>query len=340
MSGYWPEVEVQIDVWAEDSNGALGKAGYSDMRNPVNVTIQPQSPDIKERISNRPGTSGQALDSIVIAKPQQVVIAVDDVHDAGANFGMLAAAFNGEEATFSQSAITAAGWAIDIKTLGRSFTTGYENLAADSVAAYKVSSPTSGVASGQATSSTSTVLTKTAAAWTVDDLIGKSVLVIAADGTAQVQEITDNDETTITVDAFDPTPAAGNQFYIVETTALTAGLDYSVDVTRGQIKPLTGGTLAVDDVIAGTLDAYAISGPNIKGATKDSITFSVIGETRDKVSGRRGRLTIHKVTAYASENQELVAGDYAKATLTGTLVTPDTESEPYTWRPYDTRATA
>lgn len=81
-----------------DANGILLK-GYLPIVNAVKLALNVPNPDLKTQVSKQNGTYGQALDEIVIAKPTEAEVAVDDVADPR----ILAWSVNGSTSAFSQT---------------------------------------------------------------------------------------------------------------------------------------------------------------------------------------------------------------------------------------------
>lgn len=105
MSGILLAGDVYIDRYSD--GGAL--TGYLD---PVNVTkleITHPDPDKKDRISKMKDTLGQALDSVLLPKPTEITIAIDDQPAS-----ILAMALLATETAIS---VTGAGVTDEAKTL-------------------------------------------------------------------------------------------------------------------------------------------------------------------------------------------------------------------------------
>jgi len=81
-----------------DANGALLK-GYLPIVNTIKLALNVPNPDLKTQISKENGNYGQALDEIVIPKPTEAEVAVDDVADPR----VLAWSVNGSTSAFSQA---------------------------------------------------------------------------------------------------------------------------------------------------------------------------------------------------------------------------------------------
>lgn len=308
----------QVSIW-----GGSPEAPKS-FTDPLNIgtngalSFEPQEPDIGERISTLPdATEGQALDTDLTPKPQNFTLSVDDVEAANGSLALFAAAFSGQATTFAQAAVAKVPVSFTVDQLGGNHFAGARNLEDASAVLHKGTVPATGAATGTATGGSTTTLVMTDAGWTIDALINKKVLILTGTGAGQVLTITDNDASSLTF-ATATAPAAGSTFAIVEATALTEDTDYAVIADRGDIKPLSGGTLAVGDSVHGFVDSLAITGGKaIQGGTKSKILFSLKGEAKNKLTGEMGHLFVPKVVAYASENVELASGDFLQTALSG-----------------------
>lgn len=306
----------QVNIWGGSPEAPRAWTDPLNIGEGGALTFEPTEPEISSRISTLPDeTEGQALDTDLTPQPQALTLSVDDIEAQNGSLALFAAAFSGTEATFAQTAAATVGVLFAVHELDASEFSGRRNLAATGHALHKVSA-LDGAMTGTATGGSTTTLVMTGAGWTEDALITKKVLILAGTGAGQTLTITDNDATSVTF-ATATALAAGSEFAIVEPTALAA-TDYLVIPSRGDIKPLGTGTLAVGDHVAGFVEALGISaGKAVLGGTKAKITYSVKGEAKNKLTGEMGHLFIPFVTAYASENVELAGGDFLQAALSG-----------------------
>lgn len=307
----------QVNIWGGSPEAPRAWTDPLNIGENGELTFEPTEPEISSRISTLPDeTEGQALDTDLTPQPQTFALSVDDIEAQNGSLALFAAAFSGSASTFAQAAAATVGLLFTVHELDANVYSGRRNLADTGHNLYKVSSLT-GAMTGTATGGSTTTLTMTGAGWTADALINKKLLILTGTGAGQTLTITDNDAASITF-ATATAPAAGSTFAVVEATALSGSTDYTVIEDRGDIKPLSTGTLAVDDQVAGFVAALAISaGKAVLGGTKAQIRFSLKGEAKNKLTGERGHLFIPSVVAYASENVELAGGDFLQAALSG-----------------------
>jgi hypothetical protein len=323
MSGYKYLVDPRVDIHEPDASGADMPAGFSTKLNPTSITFEPQAPDVQERISHMTDNEGAVLDADYTPKPQKLSLTVDDLKDGNDSIRLFAAAFSGREVSVAQAAATKAPFSVAVKGIGRGYFMGRRNLKSTGTVVHKrVAALVGGVTEGQATSGNGTTLTMTGAGWTVDDLITKAkCFIYAGTGAGQIVAITDNTADTITA-TFSPALDATSKFRLVAPTALTAGTDYTVDTAEGELRALAGGAVAVDDVLDGYSDCYAIAGTGIQGAVKAVLHASIAGKAKNKISGQRGALFIPNLVATATDNVELIGEPFLATKLSGSPQVP------------------
>lgn len=110
---------------------------------------------------------------------------------------------------------------------------------------------------------------------------------------------------------------------------------YAVDLVNGLFKALdaTGATVAKISYHKATR-----AGEIYKGGQAKSAYLKLIGTGTEKVSQKRVRLAIHKVSLAASAAFDPVAGGYVKGSFAGDLLTPSTETSPWTYEYLDLAA--
>lgn len=121
---------------------------------------------------------------------------------------------------------------------------------------------------------------------------------------------------------------------VVETSGdvTIASSHYSIDLINGLYKALdsTGATAAKISYHPATR-----TGEIYKGGGATSAYLKLIGTGTEKVTSKRCRLQIHKVSLAASAAFDPVAGGYVKGTFAGDLITPSTETSPWTYEYLD-----
>lgn len=110
---------------------------------------------------------------------------------------------------------------------------------------------------------------------------------------------------------------------------------YSIDLINGLFKALdsTGATVAKI-----SYHKAARTGEIYKGGQAKSAYLKLVGTGTEKISQKRVRLAIHKVSLAASAAFDPVAGGYVKGSFAGDLLTPSTETSPWTYEYLDLAA--
>ena len=132
--------------------------------------------------------------------------------------------------------------------------------------------------------------------------------------------------------------AHGTGTEIVAKTSGDVAVDsthYSIDLINGLFKALdaTGATVAKLSYHKATR-----TGELYKGGQAKSAYLKLVGTGTEKVSQKRCRLQIHKVSLAASAAFDPVAGGYVKGSFAGDLLTPSTETSPWTYEYLDLAA--
>lgn len=110
--------------------------------------------------------------------------------------------------------------------------------------------------------------------------------------------------------------------------AVIAATNYSVDTVNGLFKALnaTGATVAKLSYKTTTR-----SGEVYKGGKAKSAYLKLVGSGTEKSSGKRCSIIVHKASLAASGTFDPVAGGYVKGAFAGDLLTPSTETSPWTF---------
>ncbi len=110
---------------------------------------------------------------------------------------------------------------------------------------------------------------------------------------------------------------------------------YSIDLINGLFKALdaTGATVAKISYHKATR-----TGEIYKGGAAKSAYLMLVGTGTEKITQKRCRLTIHKASLAASAAFDPVAGGYVKGSFAGDLLTPSTETSPWTYEYLDMAA--
>ena len=111
-----------------------------------------------------------------------------------------------------------------------------------------------------------------------------------------------------------------------------ASTHYTIDHINGLFKALdaTGATVAKI-----SYHKAARTGEIYKGGQAKSAYLKLVGTGTEKVSQKRCRLLVHKVSLAASAAFDPVAGGYVKGSFAGDLLTPTGETSPWTYNYLD-----
>lgn len=114
-----------------------------------------------------------------------------------------------------------------------------------------------------------------------------------------------------------------------------ASTHYSIDLINGLFKALdaTGATVAKISYHPATR-----TGEIYKGGQAKSAYIRLVGTGTEKVTQKRCRLVVHKVSLAASAAFDPVAGGFVKGMFSGDLITPSTETSPWTYEYLDLSA--
>lgn len=106
--------------------------------------------------------------------------------------------------------------------------------------------------------------------------------------------------------------------------------NYTVDYISGMI--MATNVAAVGTGLLATYKKLALTASETYAAGKaKSAYLKLIGPATEKISGKRGLLIVHKMSVSNSAAYDWVKGGYATGTLAGDLLTPSTETSPYTF---------
>ncbi|KAB2923128.1 MAG: hypothetical protein F9K25_18720 [Candidatus Contendobacter sp.] len=121
---------------------------------------------------------------------------------------------------------------------------------------------------------------------------------------------------------------------VAETSGdvVVASTHYTIDHINGLFKALdsTGATVAKI-----SYHKAARTGEIYKGGQAKSAYLKLVGTGTEKVSQKRCRLLVHKVSLAASAAFDPVAGGYVKGSFAGDLLTPTGETSPWTYNYLD-----
>jgi len=113
----------------------------------------------------------------------------------------------------------------------------------------------------------------------------------------------------------------------------TEGTDYVVDTRKGMIKALSTGTMTDATAYDTSYDFTAISGFSVVGHTKQNVRVRIFGDMEDQATKKRGEIVIHDARLRPSDAIGFIQDQaFMEIPLEGSMVTPSTESGPFTFR--------
>ena len=114
-----------------------------------------------------------------------------------------------------------------------------------------------------------------------------------------------------------------------------ANTKYVVDLINGLIKATHADAVGTKQI---SYYKATRTGELYKGGQAKSAYLKLVGTGTEKISQKRCRLQIHKVSLAASAAFDPVAGGYVKGSFAGDLLTPSTETSPWTYEYLDLAA--
>lgn len=125
--------------------------------------------------------------------------------------------------------------------------------------------------------------------------------------------------------------AHGTGTEIVAKTVADATVDsshYSVDLINGLFKALDATGMTVTKI---SYHPATRTGEIYKGGQAKNAYIKLIGTATEKVSAKRCRVILHKVSLSASGAFDIAKGGYVAGTFEGEMLTPSGETSPWTY---------
>ncbi|MBZ4194217.1 MAG: hypothetical protein LAE24_07920 [Candidatus Contendobacter sp.] len=115
---------------------------------------------------------------------------------------------------------------------------------------------------------------------------------------------------------------------VTSADVAVANTHYAIDTINGLFKALTATGATV-----GKLSYKTATRPGeiYKGGKAKSAYVKLVGTGTEKISQRRCSIVVHKASLAASGNFDPVAGGYVKGAFAGDLLTPSTETSPWSY---------
>lgn len=102
------------------------------------------------------------------------------------------------------------------------------------------------------------------------------------------------------------------------TTTYVLGEDYVVDLTMGLIKFLSSGDIALDDTVTKSYTTRAVTGTRVTAGPKRQLRLRLLGSMKNLANGRHMEVNIPDSTFKTTSEVDLLSGEFAVTTLTGT----------------------
>lgn len=112
-------------------------------------------------------------------------------------------------------------------------------------------------------------------------------------------------------------------------TTYVAGTDYAIDLRLGRIIRLADGSIGAADTVkvSYTHNTYQLT--RIRGGVKPQESFYILGDYKNRPDLARMRLEVFQANLSTDGDVDLFSSEPITVTLTGPLITPQSETEPY-----------
>lgn len=123
----------------------------------------------------------------------------------------------------------------------------------------------------------------------------------------------------------------GAGFTLTGATAglLVEGTDFIADYATGEVKFLSSGDVAQDEVVTVVGTALAVSGTRIRGGTQVQVRAQARFVGANLVDDGRMRVEVWEASLRSTQGFDFLADDFNGIQLEGTLVVPAGKTEPY-----------
>lgn len=116
------------------------------------------------------------------------------------------------------------------------------------------------------------------------------------------------------------------------TPTYVLGTDYLVNYFTGEIKCLSTGAITADQSLKVTASALAIAGSQIRGGTQAQVRARLKWEGINMVDGQQIEAECYEAVLTSSKGFDFLANDFNGIELSGYLVVPAGQTEPYVIR--------
>ncbi len=118
----------------------------------------------------------------------------------------------------------------------------------------------------------------------------------------------------------------------VPTTTYTLGTDYEANLNLGMIKVLADGAIADGATVFCNYTPLVKAGYEVSGLTKTLLQGNLLFDGKNRVTGKAVQVEIHQAVFAPQGGIDFLSDDWANAELQASLLTPSTQSEPFTVR--------
>ncbi len=123
---------------------------------------------------------------------------------------------------------------------------------------------------------------------------------------------------------------------VVKKAAATLVLDtdYTVDLRRGQVMPISGGAIVKDDVLDISYTYATVDATRIEGGAVPQESFYITGDMNDRINDDDGELEVFEARLGVEDDIDWLSAEPLSPTLTGKLLVPNGAPAPYVFTTY------
>jgi len=291
--------------------------------NTVKCEIVLGNPTNIDQISRQNGTTNQIISRAQLPATPALNVSIDDTGDQR----ILAYAFNGLTASYSQAAVTIAsqvgGSIVDEPVSATTLGTPIQ-LANKQVSAVVVKNT-----AGSTTYISGTDYDVNAAAGTVTPKVGGAITASQSLKVSYTAAAITGEAVTAPATLGDAFPLANRHVsgLVLKSTGgspttYTAGSDYLLDPKSGFVTVPVGSAITPSSALVATYSAAAITGTTVRGSVKTSSLVRIDVQSENLVDGEEGYFVCPIYQASASGNQDLFGKQMLVAALTGAMFLP------------------
>lgn len=161
----------------------------------------------------------------------------------------------------------------------------------------------------------------------------------AADASVVAGSVTESE---VTIDRVDAPTQLENRFILASpapvvkksSTTLQPGDDYNLDLRRGQLSVVAGGSIEAGDELTISYSYPALTASRILGGATPVESFYITGDLQDRISGEYGELEVFEARLSPDGEIDWLASEPISPTLAGPTIVPDGAPAPYVFTTY------